>query len=126
MKLSDISDNAGSRKKRMRVGRGIGSGKGKTGGRGGKGQTARTGVALNGYEGGHAERLGGIGEYIARSLQELTGKDARSVGARLLMGRLASPASSVSALRSPSTPSFCGEGSSALRERTYASTVPTR
>src|SRR3954465_9818243 len=52
MKLSDIADNAGSRKKRIRVGRGIGSGKGKTAGRGGKGQTARTGVALNGYEGG--------------------------------------------------------------------------
>src|SRR5947209_14399759 len=52
MKLSDIADNAGSRKKRMRVGRGIGSGKGKTSGRGGKGQTARTGVALNGFEGG--------------------------------------------------------------------------
>ena len=42
MKLSDIADNAGSRKKRMRVGRGIGSGKGKTSGRGGKGQTARS------------------------------------------------------------------------------------
>ena len=52
MKLSDIADNAGSRKKRMRVGRGIGSGKGKQAGRGGKGQTARTGVALNGFEGG--------------------------------------------------------------------------
>jgi len=52
MKLSDIADNAGSRKKRMRVGRGIGSGKGKTSGRGGKGQTARSGVAINGFEGG--------------------------------------------------------------------------
>ena len=52
MKLSDIADNAGSRKKRMRVGRGIGSGKGKQAGRGGKGQTARTGVAINGFEGG--------------------------------------------------------------------------
>src|SRR2546421_2249339 len=52
MKLSDIADNAGSRKKRMRVGRGIGSGKGKTAGRGGKGQTARTGVAIKGFEGG--------------------------------------------------------------------------
>src|SRR3954471_14837534 len=52
MKLSDIADNAGSRKKRMRVGRGIGSGKGKTSGRGGKGQTARTGVRINGFEGG--------------------------------------------------------------------------
>ncbi|KIZ41946.1 MULTISPECIES: 50S ribosomal protein L15 [Rhodopseudomonas] len=52
MKLSDIADNAGSRKKRMRVGRGIGSGKGKTAGRGGKGQTARSGVAIKGFEGG--------------------------------------------------------------------------
>ena len=52
MKLSDIADNVGSRKKRMRVGRGIGSGKGKTSGRGGKGQTARSGVAINGFEGG--------------------------------------------------------------------------
>ena len=51
MKLSDIADNAGSRKKRMRIGRGIGSGKGKTGGRGGKGQTARSGVRINGFEG---------------------------------------------------------------------------
>jgi large subunit ribosomal protein L15 len=52
MKLNGISDNSGSRKSRMRVGRGIGSGKGKTGGRGGKGQTARSGVAINGFEGG--------------------------------------------------------------------------
>ena len=52
MKLSDIADNAGSRKKRMRVGRGIGSGKGKQAGRGGKGQTARSGVRIKGFEGG--------------------------------------------------------------------------
>jgi len=52
MKLTDIADNAGSRKKRMRIGRGIGSGKGKTGGRGGKGQTARSGVRIKGFEGG--------------------------------------------------------------------------
>jgi large subunit ribosomal protein L15 len=52
MKLSDIADNAGSRKKRMRVGRGTGSGKGKQAGRGGKGQTARTGVRIKGFEGG--------------------------------------------------------------------------
>jgi large subunit ribosomal protein L15 len=52
MKLNEISDNPGSRKPRMRVGRGIGSGKGKTGGRGGKGQTARTGVRIKGFEGG--------------------------------------------------------------------------
>jgi large subunit ribosomal protein L15 len=52
MKLNQLSDNPGARKKRMRIGRGIGSGKGKTGGRGGKGQTARTGVAIKGFEGG--------------------------------------------------------------------------
>jgi large subunit ribosomal protein L15 len=52
MKLNQIADNAGSRKNRMRIGRGIGSGKGKTGGRGGKGQTARSGVRIKGFEGG--------------------------------------------------------------------------
>ena len=52
MKLNQLSDNPGARKRRIRVGRGIGSGKGKTGGRGGKGQTARTGVAIKGFEGG--------------------------------------------------------------------------
>jgi large subunit ribosomal protein L15 len=52
MKLNEIADNAGARKARMRIGRGIGSGKGKTGGRGGKGQTARTGVSIKGFEGG--------------------------------------------------------------------------
>ncbi|MGH6933731.1 MAG: 50S ribosomal protein L15 [Dongiaceae bacterium] len=52
MKLNKLADNAGSRKARMRIGRGIGSGKGKTGGRGGKGQTARTGVHIKGFEGG--------------------------------------------------------------------------
>ena len=52
MKLNDIADNPGSRKQRMRVGRGIGSGKGKTSGRGGKGQTARSGVRIKGFEGG--------------------------------------------------------------------------
>lgn len=52
MKLNDIRDNPGSSKDRMRVGRGIGSGKGKTGGRGVKGQKARTGVAIKGFEGG--------------------------------------------------------------------------
>src|SRR6202008_3926242 len=52
MKLNQIADRPGSRKDRTRIGRGIGSGKGKTGGRGGKGQTARAGVAINGFEGG--------------------------------------------------------------------------
>ena len=52
MKLNDIHDNPGSSKNRMRVGRGIGSGKGKTAGRGVKGQKARTGVSIKGFEGG--------------------------------------------------------------------------
>nr|WP_010299525.1 50S ribosomal protein L15 [Candidatus Odyssella thessalonicensis] len=52
IKLTDIRDNKGARTRRMIVGRGIGSGKGKTCGRGGKGQTARSGVAINGFEGG--------------------------------------------------------------------------
>ena len=52
MKLNELRDNPGARKRKMRVGRGIGSGKGKTSGRGVKGQTSRTGVAINGFEGG--------------------------------------------------------------------------
>jgi large subunit ribosomal protein L15 len=52
MKLNDIRDNDGARKSRMRVGRGIGSGKGKTAGRGQKGAKARSGVSVNGFEGG--------------------------------------------------------------------------
>ena len=52
MKLNEIRDNDGARKSRMRVGRGIGSGKGKTSGRGQKGQKSRSGVAVKGFEGG--------------------------------------------------------------------------
>jgi len=52
MRLNEINDNEGARKRRVRIGRGIGSGVGKTGGRGGKGQTARSGVAIGGFEGG--------------------------------------------------------------------------
>ncbi len=52
MKLHELRDNEGATKKRTRVGRGPGSGKGKTGGRGIKGQKSRSGVAINGYEGG--------------------------------------------------------------------------
>src|SRR3982074_1113416 len=52
MKLNQITDNPGAHKKRVRIGRGIGSGVGKTGGRGGKGQTARSGVRIKGFEGG--------------------------------------------------------------------------
>jgi len=52
MKLNELSDNNGATKSRMRVGRGIGSGKGKTCGRGVKGQKSRSGVSINGFEGG--------------------------------------------------------------------------
>jgi large subunit ribosomal protein L15 len=52
MKLNEVRDNPGASKPRMRVGRGIGSGKGKQAGRGGKGQTARSGVRIKGFEGG--------------------------------------------------------------------------
>ena len=52
MKLNELADNPGAHKKRMRIGRGEGSGKGKTGGRGVKGQKARTGHGMKGFEGG--------------------------------------------------------------------------
>ena len=52
MKLHELADRPGARKTRKRIGRGIGSGVGKTGGRGGKGQTARSGVRIKGFEGG--------------------------------------------------------------------------
>ncbi len=52
MKLNEIRDNEGARHRKMRIGRGIGSGKGKTGGRGQKGQKSRSGVAIKGFEGG--------------------------------------------------------------------------
>ncbi|QLP98881.1 MAG: 50S ribosomal protein L15 [Rhodoblastus sp.] len=76
MKLNDLRDNAGSSKKRMRIGRGIGSGKGKTGGRGGKGQTARSGVRIKGFEGGQMplhRRLPkrGFNNIFARDLNEV-------------------------------------------------------
>jgi len=52
MELHQLAGRPGARKTRKRIGRGIGSGKGKTGGRGGKGQTARSGVRIKGFEGG--------------------------------------------------------------------------
>ncbi len=52
MKLNELSDNPGATKKKMRVGRGVGPGKGKTGGRGVKGQQSRRGVSINDFEGG--------------------------------------------------------------------------
>src|SRR6201991_5004287 len=91
MKLSDIADNAGSRKKRMRVGRGIGSGKGKTAGRGGKGQTPRSGVRIKGFEGGQMPlhrrlpKRGFKNVKFARRLNEINvGKVQAAIDAKLL------------------------------------------
>jgi len=76
MKLNELSDRPGATKDRIRVGRGIGSGKGKTGGRGVKGQKARTGVAIKGFEGGQMplhRRLPkrGFNNIFARHLNEV-------------------------------------------------------
>ncbi|WP_332690930.1 50S ribosomal protein L15 [Bosea sp. (in: a-proteobacteria)] len=76
MKLTDIRDNEGATKSRIRVGRGIGSGKGKTGGRGVKGQSSRGGVAIKGFEGGQMplyRRLPkrGFHNLFARDLNEV-------------------------------------------------------
>lgn len=77
MKLHELADNPGATKDRMRVGRGIGSGKGKTGGRGVKGQTSRSGVAIKGFEGGQMplhRRLPkrGFTNIFAKSYNEVT------------------------------------------------------
>lgn len=77
MKLNELKPNEGAVKRRMRVGRGIGSGKGKTSGRGVKGQKARTGVSINGFEGGQMplhRRLPKFGfvNLFGRDLAELT------------------------------------------------------
>jgi large subunit ribosomal protein L15 len=76
MKLNELADRPGSRKPRQRIGRGIGSGSGKTGGRGGKGQTARSGVRIKGFEGGQMplhRRLPkrGFTNIFAKSLNEV-------------------------------------------------------
>jgi large subunit ribosomal protein L15 len=90
MKLNDLHDNPGSTKNRMRVGRGIGSGKGKTGGRGVKGQKARTGVAVKGFEGGQMplhRRLPkrGFNNYNALDLNEVNiGRIQQAVDAKKL------------------------------------------
>jgi large subunit ribosomal protein L15 len=90
MKLNDLRDNPGATKDRMRVGRGIGSGKGKTGGRGVKGQKARTGVAVKGFEGGQMplhRRLPkrGFNNYGALDLNEVNiGRIQQAVDAKKL------------------------------------------
>jgi len=78
MKLNELADRPGARKKRARIGRGIGSGMGKTGGRGGKGQTARAGVRIKGFEGGQMPlhrrlpKRGFRNASFARQLNEVT------------------------------------------------------
>ncbi len=90
MKLNEISDNAGAKKARMRVGRGIGSGKGKTAGRGVKGQKARTGVRVKGFEGGQMplyRRLPKRGFYnpFSKDLNEVNiGRIQQAVDAKVL------------------------------------------
>ena len=90
MKLTDIRDNSGAKKNRIRVGRGIGSGKGKTGGRGVKGQKARAGVAVKGFEGGQMplyRRLPkrGFTNIFAKDLNEVNlGRIQQAVDAKKL------------------------------------------
>jgi large subunit ribosomal protein L15 len=77
MKLNELADLPGARKKRMRVGRGIGSGMGKTGGRGGKGQTARSGVRIKGFEGGQMPLHRRLPK---RGFNNISSKDFNEVG----------------------------------------------
>ena len=91
MKLNQIADRPGSHKKRVRIGRGIGSGVGKTGGRGGKGQTARSGVRIKGFEGGQMPlhrrlpKRGFKNVKFARRLNEVNlGKVQAAIDAKLL------------------------------------------
>jgi large subunit ribosomal protein L15 len=90
MKLNEIADNPGSSKARMRVGRGIGSGKGKQAGRGGKGQTARSGVRIKGFEGGQMplhRRLPKRG-FVNPSARDINEVNIGRVQAALEAGRL--------------------------------------
>jgi large subunit ribosomal protein L15 len=77
MKLNELADKPGARKKRMRIGRGIGSGMGKTGGRGGKGQTARSGVRIKGFEGGQMPLHRRLPK---RGFNNISSKDFNEVG----------------------------------------------
>ena len=91
MKLNEIAPKHGSRKKRFRIGRGIGSGAGKTGGRGGKGQTARSGVRIKGFEGGQMPlhrrlpKRGFKNTKFARRMNEINlGKVQAAIDAKLI------------------------------------------
>jgi large subunit ribosomal protein L15 len=91
MKLHELAGRPGARKTRKRIGRGIGSGTGKTGGRGGKGQTARSGVRIKGFEGGQMPlhrrlpKRGFKNTMFARKLNEVNlGRIQEAVDARRL------------------------------------------
>src|ERR1700748_969085 len=91
MKLHELAGRAGSRKVGKRIGRGIGSGKGKPGGRGGKGQTARSGVRIKGFEGGQMPlhrrlpKRGFRNTKFALKLNEINlGKVQEAIDAKLL------------------------------------------
>jgi large subunit ribosomal protein L15 len=90
MKLNEISDRPGAIKARKRLGRGIGSGKGKTAGRGGKGQTARSGVAVKGFEGGQMPMHRRLPKRGFRSLfrRELNAVSLDRIQAALEAGKL--------------------------------------
>jgi large subunit ribosomal protein L15 len=101
MKLNELADRPGATKDRIRVGRGIGSGKGKTGGRGVKGQKARTGVAIKGFEGGQMplhRRLPkrGFNNIFAKSYNEVSlGTIQKAIDAGKLDGKAAITAKSL-------------------------------
>ena len=91
MKLHELADRPGARKRRARIGRGIGSGMGKTGGRGGKGQTARSGARIKGFEGGQMPlhrrlpKRGFKNKAFGRKLNEVNlGKVQAAIDAKLL------------------------------------------
>jgi len=73
MRLNELSDNPGATKDRIRVGRGIGSGKGKTGGRGVKGQKSRSGVAIKGFEGGQMPIVNGATPGATKIVEDAKG-----------------------------------------------------
>ena len=77
MKLNELSDNEGATKARMRVGRGVGSGKGKTSGRGVKGQKSRRGVSINGFEGGQMPLQRRLPKFGFTSRKSLTRDEIR-------------------------------------------------
>jgi large subunit ribosomal protein L15 len=100
MKLNEIADNPSASQARTRVGRGIGSGKGKQSGRGGKGQTARSGVRIKGFEGGQMplyRRLPKRG-FTNPSASDINEVNVGRVQAALDAGKLAAGAVTVEAL----------------------------